>query len=74
MDKIKRFVECLMPITVCNLKCDYCYVIQRNNRKGKMAELKYSPEQIGAALNKERWGGYVISVFAVQAKQHFKRV
>lgn len=57
MDRIKRFVECLIPVTVCNLKCDYCYVIQRHNRKGKMAELKYSPEQIGEALNKERWGG-----------------
>ena len=57
MDKIKRFFECLIPVTACNLKCDYCYVIQRNNRKGKMAELKYSPEQIGIALNKERMGG-----------------
>lgn len=57
MDKVKRFVECLIPVTACNLKCEYCYVIQRHNRKGKMAELKYSPEQIGAALNKERWGG-----------------
>lgn len=73
MDRIKRFVECLIPVTVCNLKCDYCYVIQRHNRKGKMAELKYSPEQIGEALNKERWGGSAISVFVVQEKQHSKR-
>lgn len=57
MDKVKRFVECLIPVTACNLKCEYCYVMQRNNRKGKMAELHYSPEQIGIALNKERWGG-----------------
>lgn len=57
MDKIKRFIECLIPVTACNLKCSYCYVIQRDNRKNKMAELKYTPAQIGEAMNKKRWGG-----------------
>lgn len=54
---IKRFVECLLPVTACNLKCSYCYVIQRNNRKMKQAELKYTPEQIDRAMSKNRWGG-----------------
>ena len=57
MEKIKRFFECLIPVTACNLKCNYCYVMQRNNRKNKMANLKYSPEQIGKSLTKERLGG-----------------
>lgn len=57
MEKIKRFIECLIPITCCNLKCSYCYVMQRDNRKNKMADLKYSPEQIGKAMDKDRWGG-----------------
>ena len=52
MEKIKRFFECLIPVTACNLKCNYCYVMQRNNRKNKMANLKYSPEQIGKSLTK----------------------
>ena len=55
--KIKRFVECLIPVTACNLKCSYCYVIQRDKRKMQQAVMKYTPEQIGKAMNIERWGG-----------------
>ena len=54
---IKRFFECLIPVTVCNLKCSYCYVIQRDYRNMKLADFKYTPEQIGKCLTKERLGG-----------------
>lgn len=54
---MKRFFECLIPVTACNLKCEYCYVIQRNNRTMQMPQFKYSPEHIGKALSKERLGG-----------------
>ena len=57
VEKIRRFFECLIPVTACNLKCSYCYVIQRDRRKMKMADLKYTPEQMGEALTKERLGG-----------------
>lgn len=57
MDKIKRMIECLLPVTSCNIKCSYCYVVQRDNRKMKMPELKYPPEIIGKGLSKERMGG-----------------
>ena len=57
MDKIKRFIECLVPVTACNLKCDYCYVIQEGRRKNEIPKFQYSPEHIGNALNKQRLGG-----------------
>lgn len=57
MDKPVRFFECLLPVTVCNLKCPYCYVIQENRRDMQFADLKYSPEHIAKALSKERVGG-----------------
>lgn len=55
--KIKRFFECLLPVTFCNLKCDYCYVIQENRRKMQMPSLEFSPEWITKALTTERLGG-----------------
>lgn len=57
MDKIKRFFECLMPVSICNLECPYCYVIQENRRKMQLADLPYSPEHIARALRKDRVGG-----------------
>lgn len=57
MGEIRRFFECLLPVTACNLKCTYCYVIQRDNRKMKIPDFKYSPKRIGEGLSKERLGG-----------------
>lgn len=57
MDKIKRFFECLLPVTVCNLECEYCYVIQEERRSMQLAKLQYSADHIVKALRKERLGG-----------------
>lgn len=57
LECIKRFFECLVPITVCNLKCSYCYVIQRNYRNMKLANMQYTPAHISKCLTKERLGG-----------------
>ena len=57
MAQIKRFFECLVPVTVCNLECPYCYIIQENRRAMALAEMPYSPQQIARALRPERLGG-----------------
>ena len=57
MEKIVKFVECLLPVTACNLKCSYCYVIQESRRAMKIPPLQYSLDTIQRALRKERFGG-----------------
>ncbi len=57
MEKIKRFIECIIPVSACNLQCKYCYIIQQNDRKMKIPKLNYDPEWIGKALSKKRMGG-----------------
>ncbi len=57
MEKITKFVECLLPVTACNLKCGYCYVIQEERRKMQVPELDYDMDTIQRALRKERFGG-----------------
>lgn len=54
---MRRFIECLIPLTACNLKCSYCYVIQEGRRKNEKAQFVYDACYIGKALSKERLGG-----------------
>lgn len=63
MDKLRYFFECLIPITVCNFRCHYCYVIQRHSNSMKMPKMQYSPEQIRKALTQKRIGG--IAYFSI---------
>ena len=55
--KLKRFIDIYLPITVCNLKCSYCYIAQQNLFNIPPQRLKYSPTQIGEAFSRERLGG-----------------
>ncbi len=57
MDKIKRFIDCHIPVETCNLRCHYCYITQHGLFSSKITKSNYTPEFIGKALSKERLGG-----------------
>lgn len=58
MDKIKRVILFNIPMSICNLRCHYCYLAQRDEcYQGKQIEYKYSPEYVAQALSVERLGG-----------------
>ena len=57
MSKIKRFVDCYLPTTTCNLRCTYCYVAQQNLFVNKPMKLEHTPEEIRQAFSQERLGG-----------------
>ena len=47
-----------IPLSVCNLRCHYCYLSQRpSSYEGEIPEMKFSPEQIAYAMRRERVGG-----------------
>lgn len=54
---MKRFIECLVPITACNMKCSYCYLIQEGRDTQQRANFEYSPKHIAEALSQDRLGG-----------------
>lgn len=58
MDKVKKLLFFRVPMSICNFRCHYCYIAQRPvHFQGIQPEMKYSPEQVGYALRKERVGG-----------------
>ncbi len=56
-NKIKKFIECHIPVTSCNLRCHYCYITQKGLWKNKKVEFKYPIERIRKALSCKRLGG-----------------
>lgn len=61
MLQIKHFIDIYVPVHVCNLKCNYCYVSQyeENSKAQKQAKFNflYSPEHVKKCLTQERLGG-----------------
>lgn len=59
MEKLKRFIDCTVPVVTCNLRCPYCYITQERKFLNALPTFRYTPEQIGKALSQERMGGVV---------------
>ncbi len=57
MDKMKRFIECYIPIESCNLKCPYCYITQKGKLDNKHITMKHSLDEFRSAFRRKRWGG-----------------
>ncbi len=58
MEKIKRAIYCAIRMSVCNFRCDYCYLAQRpSSFEGRQVNWRYPPEHIQRAFSRERLGG-----------------
>lgn len=68
--KLKRIILCTIPMFVCNLRCHYCYLAQRDSawRAARQVELEYSPEHIAKAFSPERLGGICYFNFCAEGE------
>ncbi len=58
MDKIKKMIMLNIPMSICNLRCHYCYLAQRKQcYQGLQPEMKYNPQQVAQGLSQQRIGG-----------------
>lgn len=56
-DSVIRFIDCHVPVMLCNFTCEYCSVAQKKGFGAKFKPLPYSAQHIARALSKERLGG-----------------
>ena len=56
MRKIKRLINCVLPLTMCNFKCHYCYLSQEKAFNKNIPKLKYDLDTIQKVLRIERLG------------------
>ncbi len=55
---MKKIILCAVPTSICNFRCRYCYLAQRDEYyQGEQANICRSPEYIAKAFSKERLGG-----------------
>lgn len=55
---MKRAILFNVPVSVCNMRCHYCYIGQRpEGYTGLIPEMRFSPSEIGYAMRPERLGG-----------------
>lgn len=57
MGKMKRYIECYVPVTSCSLRCHYCYITQHRLFSKELPQFQYAPDYVAKALSKERLGG-----------------
>ena len=57
MDKLKRFIDVIVPVETCTLRCHYCYITHHRLFGASLPKFRYSPEQFRRALSKNRLGG-----------------
>lgn len=60
MEKIKRFITCLVPVHACNFRCSYCYLSHKKNSDaygGGIRPLCMDTKSIAHRLSRKRLGG-----------------
>lgn len=57
MDEMKRFIDCYIPVTTCNLRCHFCYITQHRRFSDKLPTFAYDAKHIRKAMSVERLGG-----------------
>ena len=68
MDKIKRYIDCYVPVTTCTLRCPYCYITNHHLFEGPLPKFEYSPDYVRKALSKERLGGTCLINFCADGE------
>ena len=68
-DSIKKILLFYIPMSICNFRCHYCYLAQRDIQyQGVQPEMNYSPQEVARAMSPERLGGVAFMNFCADGE------
>lgn len=69
MEQVKKLLFFRIPMSICNLRCHYCYLAQRKEcYQGVQPVMKYSPQEVAKALSFDRVGGAAFMNFCADGE------
>ena len=69
MDSIKRIILFRIPMSICNFRCHYCYLAQRDESyQGIQPVMQYTPKQVREAMSLSRLGGHAYMNFCADGE------
>lgn len=69
MDRIKKIILLRIPMSICNFRCTYCYLAQRQESfQGIQPEMKFSPIEVANSLSPKRLGGFAYINFCADGE------
>ena len=55
--KLKKFIECYLPMTKCNMHCEYCYIFEHKNSGEEFCDLSKCLQYAASVFSQEHMGG-----------------
>ena len=62
-DNLHRFIDCFVPVHLCNFRCHYCYILQHKLFENYVKGPDHTPKEFGDALSIKRTGGICLINF-----------
>ena len=69
MKKVNRILLFRIPLSICNFRCQYCYISQRPvHFQGTIPEMRLTPEEFGKAVSAKRMNGFCYANFCADGE------
>lgn len=69
MEKIKKILLMHVPMSICNFRCHYCYLAQRDEAyQNQQPKMQYTPEEVARACSVKRLGGLAYMNFCAEGE------
>ena len=71
MEKMKKAIYLALHMSICNFRCDYCYLSQRETKfDGRQIDWKITPDFVKKHIRENGWAGCVILIYVQMERRY----